>query len=129
VDYVQGDDASAYAAGAIRTDPVETYRQGVARLSALDEERARLRIPTVGDPLARAVVASGIDAPGPHGVAARDVENRLVRADRDVELRRLEVMSCHGRGLPPDPCRRDRSGRRARTSPRTRARGRARAPA
>ena len=50
-------------------------------------------------PLARRqlFVTAGVDAPRHHRVARFDAQHRLVRADRDVEMGRLEPVRRHGR--------------------------------
>jgi hypothetical protein len=71
------------------------HGERVARFGALDEERSRLRVAAFGDPLAVAVAACRVDAPGCDRVAVCDAKHRLVLPDRDMEVRRFENVTCH----------------------------------
>src|SRR5438094_78457 len=70
-------------------------------------EAAIVHVAAVRDVVPVPVVAAGVDRPGADDVAARDPEDRLVRADRRLEVSRLELVdhlaSTSSRSLSPRP--------------------------
>ena len=78
VHHPRRDDRGGVPLAPVRPQLVEVHDQRVARLGALDVERARLRVAARRDPLPARVAAAGVDAPRLHRVAGVDAQDRLV---------------------------------------------------
>ena len=96
IDDIRGDDGAGVADRAVGRDAVEVYDQRIARLGALDVERAGLRVAARRGLAVAGVFAHRIDRGGDDGVAIGDPQHRLVRADRGVVVAGREVVGGHG---------------------------------
>src|SRR2546421_11737751 len=74
---------------------VEVHDQGIARLSALDVERARLRVTAFRHLLTAGIMPARVDGRRDDGIPVGNVQYRFMRADGDVVVRGLKAMGCH----------------------------------